>query len=178
MSIDNQSDKRRWSIWLASLLLSFFIASCANQKSANGLKGLNNEAWSGRISVRTVGAGLQTPQQFSAGFVLTGSATKGDLSLDTPLGTTLAKARWAPGIAELTQGGTTQAYASINDLTTALTGEPLPLAALFKWLQGEASTVNGWTPNLTQHAQGRISATRQQPSGETVIRVVLDQLDP
>lgn len=138
---------------------------------------MKTDVWSGRISVRTTGAGFQALQQFSAGFVLTGSATEGELSLDTPLGTTLAKARWAPGMAELTQGGTTQAYADINDLTTALTGEPLPLAALFRWLQGEASTVNGWTPNLTQHAQGRISATRQQPSGDTVIRVVLDQPD-
>jgi outer membrane lipoprotein LolB len=177
VSIDNKSGKRRWSIWLASLLLSFFIASCASHQSANALKGLNIDAWSGRSSVRTAGAGFEAPKQFSAGFVLTGSATKGELSLDTPLGTTLAKARWAPGMAELTQGGTTQAYANINDLTTALTGEPLPLAALFKWLQGEASTVNGWTPNLTQHAQGRISATRQQPSGDTLIRVVLDQPD-
>lgn len=167
----------RWLFWLASFLFSFFIASCASHKSAGDINGLNIEAWSGRISVRTTGAGFQTPQQFSAGFVLTGSATKGELSLDTPLGTTLAKARWAPGMAELTQGGNTQAYASIDDMTTALTGEPLPLAALFQWLQGEASAVNGWTPNLTQHAQGRISATRQQPSGDTLIRVVLDQPD-
>ncbi len=177
MSIDNPIDKRRWLFWLASLLFPFFIASCASHKSAGDLKGLSIEAWSGRISVRTTGAGFQTPQQFSAGFVLTGSATKGELSLDTPLGTTLAKARWAPGMAELTQGGTTQAYASVDDMTASLTGEPLPLAALFQWLEGEASTVNGWTPNLTQHAQGRISATRQQPSGDTLIRVVLDQTD-
>ena len=177
MSIDNPTDKRRWLFWLASLLFPFFIASCASHQSAGALNGLNIEAWSGRISVRTTGAGFQAPQQFSAGFVLTGSATKGELSLDTPLGTTLAKARWAPGMAELTQGGTTQAYASVDDMTAALTGEPLPLAALFQWLQGEASTVNGWTPNLTQHAQGRISATRQQPSGDTLIRVVLDQPD-
>ena len=177
MSIDSPNEKRRWLCWLAWLLFSFFIASCANHQSAGALNDLKYEAWSGRISVRTTGAGFQAPQQFSAGFVLIGSATEGELSLDTPLGTTLAKARWTPGRAELTQGSTTQAYANIDDMTTALTGEPLPLAALFQWLQGEASTVNGWTPNLTQYAQGRISAIRQRPSGDTVIRVVLDQPD-
>ena len=177
MSIARLPAKCRWPFWLASLLFSFFIASCASKQGAGALNGLNIDVWSGRISVRTTGAGFQTPQQFSVGFVLTGTATEGELSLDTPLGTTLAKARWAPGQAELTQGSTTQAYANIDDMTTALTGEPLPLAALFQWLQGEASTVNGWTPNLTQYAQGRISAIRQRPSGDTVIRVVLDQPD-
>lgn len=167
----------RWSFFLVSLLFSFFIASCASKQGSGALNGLNTDVWSGRISVRNTGTGFQAPQQFSAGFVLAGTAAEGELSLDTPLGTTLAIARWAPGRAELTQGSTTQAYANINDMTAALTGEPLPLTALFKWLQGESSSVNGWTPDLTQHAKGRISAIRQQPSGETVIRVVLDQPD-
>lgn len=127
--------------------------------------------------MRTTRHPLQTPQQFSASFVLTGSATEGELTLDTPLGTTLAKAHWAPGVAALLQSGNTHTYASMDDLTAALTGEPLPLVALFGWLQGEANTVNGWVPNLSQWPQGRISASRQALAGNTDIRVVLDRPD-
>lgn len=107
--------------------------------------------------------------------MLSGTATQGELALDTPLGTTLATARWAPGMAVMTQSGATHTYASIEELSAALTGEPLPLQALFGWLNGEAIHVNGWTPDLSQWAQGRISATRQQDGDSTVIRVVLDR---
>lgn len=138
---------------------------------------MNFESWSGRISVRTTGSASQSPQSFSAGFVLSGTATQGELALDTPLGTTLATAGWAPGRAVLTQGGATHTYASVDELSAALTGEPLPLQALFGWLNGEATQANGWTPDLSQQAQGRISATRQQNGGETIIRVVLDRPD-
>lgn len=167
----------RWLLWATAVFLSFFIASCASYQSAEALKNIKNDLWSGRISVRTTGQALKAPQQFSASFVLTGSAAEGELTLDTPLGTTLAKAHWAPGVAELLQAGNTLTYAGIDELTAALTGEPLPLVALFGWLQGEATTVNGWVPNLSQWSQGRISASRQASAGSTDIRVVLDRPD-
>ena len=167
----------RWLLWATGVFLLYFIASCASHQSAEAPKRTNTDFWSGRISVRTTGQTSKAPQQFSASFVLTGSATEGELTLDTPLGSILAKAHWAPGVAELLQGGNTLTYASMDELTAALTGEPLPLVALFAWLQGDMNTVNGWVPNLSQWPQGRISASRQAPAGNTDIRVVLDQPD-
>ncbi|MBY0466635.1 MAG: hypothetical protein K2W33_16995 [Burkholderiales bacterium] len=127
--------------------------------------------------MRSEGRAFQAPQTFSASFVLRGTPSAGELSLGTPLGTTLAKAQWAPGLASLTQSGETRTYASIDELTAALAGEPLPLTALFGWLQGQANTVDGWEPDLTQWAQGRIRATRRVDTSHTDIRVVLDQPD-
>lgn len=166
---------RLW--WLVVIFFSIFIASCASTKSPEAKKIDSNGTWTGRISLRATGHAFQAPQQFSASFVLSGSPTEGELTLDTPLGTTLAKARWAPGMAQLLQSGDTHVYASMDELTTALTGKPLPLAAMFGWLRGEAKLVNDWVPNLSQLPQGRINATQQSSTGNTDIRIVLDQPD-
>lgn len=163
--------------WLAVIICSVFIASCATTKSPEAKNTSSTSTWTGRISLRTTGHAFQAPQQFSASFVLSGSPSEGELTLGTPLGTTLAKAKWAPGMAQLLQGGDTHVYASMDDLTAALTGKPLPLAAMFGWLQGKANFVNDWVPNLSQLPQGRINATQQSSTGNTDIRIVLDQPD-
>jgi outer membrane biogenesis lipoprotein LolB len=87
--------------------------------------------WQGRLSLRVL---QPTPEQFSASFELNGSADHGELSLYSPLGTTLAVARWTPQNAQLLQGDKVQDFASMEALTQQLTGAALPLPALLAWL--------------------------------------------
>ncbi|HRK36830.1 MAG TPA: lipoprotein insertase outer membrane protein LolB [Burkholderiaceae bacterium] len=164
-----------WPIWL---ILSVLIASCAHYKNDKASFDTQNSSWTGRISLRAPGHPLQTSRQFTAAFTLTGSAQAGKLALETPLGSTLAVAQWDASAAELIQGQEVRRYAHMDELTTALTGNPVPLTALFDWIQGKPTQLDGWTPDLTQWAQGRIRATMHGAMGDTELRVLLDTTTP
>lgn len=129
-------------------------------------------AWSGRLSlaVRT-----EPAQNFSAGFELRGNARLGELMLNTPLGTTLAQASWTPRGAQLHSAQQVRSFASMEELTEQLTGAALPLNALFDWLQGLPAEVPGWQADLSQHAQGRLSARRSSPAPLVELRLILDR---
>jgi outer membrane lipoprotein LolB len=150
---------------------------------------------SGRMTVRTDAvstnsASAEPPlaSALSAAFELSGNAERGGLDLNTPLGTTLARARWEPGIVTVNtpQGATT--YPDLDAMTRALLGEDLPVAALFDWLRGRpwagAPVTSGrsaaefaqlgWDVNLTQFSDSWVSARRAQKPAVTV-RLKLDR---
>jgi outer membrane lipoprotein LolB len=134
---------------------------------------LNNEFWSGRISLQVQS---EPAQSFSASFELKGRPERGELSLISPLGSVLGVLRWSPGEAMLDSGnGKIQRFASVDELMAQATGAAVPLAALFAWLQGEPASASGWSADLSRHAQGRISAKRTEPAPQADLRVVLDQ---
>ena len=131
---------------------------------------------SGRIYIGRLMLSVRSepPQNLSAGFELRGLAHDGELLLTTPLGTTLALARWAPGEAQLITGGRVQTFASMEDLLMQITGAALPLPALFDWLAGRATAAPGWNADLSQREQGRLSARRSQPQPTVELRLLLD----
>jgi outer membrane lipoprotein LolB len=92
----------------------------------------------------------------------------------TVLGTTLARIHWAPGMATLESGGNSQCFDSLQALTLQAIGTDLPVAGLFDWLQGHPGTVDGWTAQLDQLPQGRLSAQRSVPLPAVELKVVLD----
>lgn len=157
--------------WIASLVAIFLIAGCAHQYWAKDPKGLQNTAWTGRLSLQVTSDPVQS---FSAGFELTGDADQGSLLLTTPLGGTLAQMQWLPGHATLLAQNKTQHYASVEDILQQLTGAPIPMAALFDWLQGRSVQVPGWQADLSRLADGKISAQRSMPLPTAELRVVLD----
>ena len=161
---------RRRGIWLP-IFASFLIAGCARPPSATSQFGLKNEAWAGRLALQVES---EPPQSFAAGFALQGSAARGELSLFSPLGNTLAVLNWSADAATLTTSGKTQQFASLDALVTQATGTPLPIAALFDWLAGNQSTATGWSADLTQLEQGRLVARRTDPAPVAVLRVVLE----
>ena len=65
----------------------------------------------------------------------------------------------------------------MNALTTALHGSPLPVTAMFSWLQGQPLAADGWSVQLDQASTGRIQATRTTPEPATDIRIILDKPD-
>ena len=98
------------------------------------------QGFSGKLGYRLEATPTQRAQAGSALFELEGGASTGRLLLTSPLGTALAEASWnARGAWLKTQEGE-RAYASLDELGLALgqtlQGPPLPLMALFDWLQG------------------------------------------
>ena len=155
----------RLRLLVAGAALALLTACATPERQAT----VSGEAfWQGRLALRVDG---DTPQSLSAGFELRGDARTGELALSSPLGQVLAMADWGPEGARLRQGGSERRYASVDEMTTALTGTPLPLAALFAWLQGRTDTPAGWDVDLSGHAAGRVLARRLAPPPTAELRL-------
>jgi outer membrane lipoprotein LolB len=145
------------------------LTACAPFRRAPPAPGTG--AWSGRLSMVVRSDPVQS---LSASFELRGSASQGELRLASPLGTTLAEARWQPGQALLQAGSENRHFASMTELLQALTGAALPLGALFDWLDGKASEVPGWVADLSGRGEGRLLARRLEPHPPIELRIRLD----
>lgn len=155
----------------ALLLTAFLLASCATAPSDDAPTTPRAGQWIGRLAVVVA---TDPPGQFHAGFDLTGTADSGRLTLTSPLGSTLAVLRWAPGQALLRQGNEERNFGSIDALVAEATGTVLPVRALFAWLHGAPEPADGWQVDLSQLDDGRLIARRQAPPPATELRVVLD----
>ena len=145
------------------------------------------DTFSGRLSLQVAAHGEQPARNLNASFELRGSAQRGELSLSTPLGTTLAQARWQPGEAQLLtpQGG--MGFDDLDELTRRMLGQSLPLAALFDWLQsrpwaGAPSRVQpggfeqlGWQIDLSRRGEGWLQLSRPDPPPSVSLRLRLDE---
>jgi outer membrane lipoprotein LolB len=114
-------------------------------------------------------------QSFSASFELKGSAEVGELTLFNPIGGTVARMVWQPGLAVLHAHGEERQFDSLVALVAQATGAPLPLAALFDWLHGSSTLVQGWQADLSRLADGRLVAVRSHPQPTATLHIVLDQ---
>lgn len=162
---------------------------------------LPGHVWSGKLGVRTDAAPDLPARSMSGEFELSGNASSGQLVLISPIGTTIARARWsdpvgtrgAPSKIELEADGGTTHYATLEDMMQRAIGDQLPLAAMFDWLDGRpwpAAPVEraadgksfdqlGWHVDLAQLADNRlIDAQRPQPRPVLHVRVKLDAATP
>jgi outer membrane lipoprotein LolB len=148
-----------------------FMAGCAHPTAATGRNNdATHPAWTGRLSLQVHS---EPPQAFFAGFELKGNPAQGELTLSSPLGNSLAVLRWSPQEAVLDSGNQVQRFASVDELIETATGAAIPLPALFDWLGGRNTAAGGWSADLSQQADGRISASRTAPQPRTDLRVVL-----
>lgn len=146
---------------------AMFLGACATPPPSTQP---HEATWSGRLSVRV---DSDPPQAFSAGFELRGTPQTGELQLTSPLGNTVASVQWSPQGAALQQGQQVTRRSSLDQLSTELSGTQLPLAALFGWLQGQASEdTHGWQADLTRQPEGRITARRSAPLPSAELRLV------
>lgn len=115
----------------------------------------------------------QPSQSFSTSFELKGGVQTGELNLLSPLGSTLARLTWNPDKASLRTPNSTQDFASLAALMVSATGTAIPVTALFDWLAGVPTPIEGWEVDLSRQPEGRLLARRTNPATE--LRVVLDQ---
>jgi len=160
----NPGREARWR-WapVAALLLAAGCAAPPRPPAA--------QAWTGRLALTVEG---RASQSFAAGFELKGAPEAGQLSLFSPLGSTIAVLAWAPGSATLRADGRTRSYPSLEALAQEATGTPLPVSSLFDWLAGKASPVPGWEADVSQVAEGRLHARRTEPPPPADLRVVFE----
>lgn len=129
---------------LLRLAPALLLAACASVSTPPP------QGWSGKLGYRVEATASTRAQAGSALFELEGSAQAGSMRLTSPLGTLLAEARWGTqGVWLRTERGE-QSYASLDELGAALgealQGPPLPLVALFDWLQGRPSPAAAHAP--------------------------------
>lgn len=155
-----------------AVLLSFVLAACATAPKPPAGAIAEMGPWTGRLALTVQD---RPGESFAGGFELKGSPQRGELELLSPLGGTLGLLQWQPGKAFLKTSSRTTEFESLDALVTQLAGTSIPIAALFDWLRGVATPVPGWNPDLTQLAQGRISAVRNDPLPQADLRVMLER---
>lgn len=167
-----------------ALPLAALLSACASLPT--GTPPPTGDRLAGRLALKVDAAGSEEARSVVAAFELQGAPEAGRLDLSTPLGTVMARARWAPGrVVLITPQGETP-YPSLDALTREVLGESLPVAALFDWLHGRpwagaAHVVEppgfrqlGWAVDLARFADDTIVAVRAQAPAVTV-RVKLDR---
>jgi outer membrane lipoprotein LolB len=165
------------------------IAGCAINTPANGTFNTENStlsntplrlSYQGRLSLRIAS---DPPQSLYAGFNLTGDAQTGDLTLNSPLGNSLAQLSWTPQSAVLKANNETKEYPSTSALIEHVTGTVIPLNALFDWMAGKDTPAEGWeidlsamkTANTSNDTVQRFVAKRTSPLPTAELRVAIDK---
>lgn len=154
----------------------FFLVGCAVPAKTSVSSQPETASWRGRLAVRVEADQPESqPQSFSAGFELTGNPLTGELTLYTPLGNTAAALSWSAQTALMRTNGDVRYFESLDDLIRQGVGTDIPVVALFAWLAGDNMIAKGWSADLSQHANGRITARRAQPAPMAELRVVLEK---
>ncbi len=131
----------------AALATALLMTACASVPQMEAPVG---DTLSGRLAVRVDAAAGTPARAENAAFELQGTPEAGRLNLTTPLGSTVAQARWTPGAVVLSTPQGERRFADLDELTREVLGESVPLAALFDWLRGRpwagAASLPGATP--------------------------------
>jgi len=177
-----------------ALLLALSLQACVSHPPP-----LPGHVYIGRLAVRTDAAPGLPARAVSGQFELSGNASSGQLVLTSPIGTTVARARWSdpsgtqgsPSKIELEADGATTHYATLEQMMQRAIGDQLPLPAMFDWLSGRpgpdvpvsgGSSTSfdqlGWHVELAQFDDGLIDARRALPAPALHVRVKLDSAAP
>ncbi len=176
------------AVFTAAMFGLIGMQGCASRPRVNDLPD-DAPTLAGRLALRVAPRGSEPARSTSAHFELRGDARLGELRLTTPLGTTAAHARWAPGQVSLLTGDGSREFDSLDALATEALGEALPLAALFDWLRGKpwpgaesAPLANasgngfeqlGWAVDLARLSDGWVQIHRAAAPAVD-LRVILD----
>ena len=130
-----------------------------------------NDVWEGRLSVQVAG---DPPQRISADFFLEGTARRASLTLNSPLGTRMARMQWDATSATLELGDQKRSFESVDAMTTHTLGSALPMQAFFAWLHGRPESAPGWEIQNLDRLQGRIRARSVDRTPAVQIDLVLE----
>ena len=159
-----------WLRRVALTLVALLLAACASLPPTKQ-NGQASDVWQGRLSVQVAS---EPAQRISADFFLEGGPQAGSLTLDSALGTRMARMQWDASGALLQTPGQTQRFASLDAMVQQTLGSTLPMPALFAWLRGQAVSAAGWELLTLDKAQGRIRARSVQRVPATQLDIVLE----
>ena len=163
---------QRWGLWLGLTGL-LQLSACSLFSTPPRQAELEHIGhWQGRFSLKVL---QEPPELISANFEVNGRPEQGELALYSPIGTTLAVARWNSDSAELLQGQKAQSFPSVEAMTLQLTGNSLPLPALLAWLDHDGAALPGWSlqsQNSPNHR--RVFAKRESPLPQLELTLVID----
>ncbi len=171
---------RFFSLFFAiNLIAGCVINTTAIDAFGTGNSTLSNSplrlSYQGRLSLRIA----SDPVQFSiVNFTLSGNSQIGELTLVSPLGTTDSKLSWTPKSASFNTGKGTLYYDSANEMIETVTGTSIPLSALFDWLAGIDTPINGWEADLSNMQNPdnpRLIAKRISPLPPVELRIALEK---
>lgn len=159
----------RWWFWL--VWCTVLVGCATGSGGPHRVPGVTSH-WQGRLAIKVT---QPEAKAFAAAFELQGTAERGQLTLGTPLGTTLATLDWAADAAFLTTTGTPQRFDSVQALTLYATGVDIPVAQLFAWLHGNDAAAPGWEVDLRDFELGRVSAKRSGPDLQAELKIVIER---
>lgn len=176
---------RFWKLTAVFLTINV-ITGCALNRADIGMTGTeisassssitpHRSSYQGRLSLRIAS---ETQQSLYGAFGISGDAHTGELSLNSPLGNTVATLTWTPQTALLISNNITTTYPSTEALITTVTGTALPLPALFDWLAGISTPIEGWEVDLSNMQNSdnrRLIAKRISPLPTVELRIALEQ---
>jgi outer membrane lipoprotein LolB len=174
------SGPRALAAALAALALLAGCASVPPPLPVQARAQVPAEPIAGRLALQVEADADQPARHYGSAFELHGDADAGMLELTSPLGTTLAQARWQPGEVRLVTAEGERRHADLDTMLRELFGQALPLAALFDWLRGrpwsgapsQATDAGfeqlGWRVDLARHAEGWVLLQRTQPPAVSV----------
>lgn len=169
------SQRRRTIIFSGFGMASLLVAGCATGPGAAILNS-GSRIWRGRLAVRVdADKNDRLGSSVTAGFELTGNATEGGLTLYTPIGGTAAVLTWSTKQASLLSQSKVRYFSTLQVLIGEVVGTNIPVDALFAWLNGTDASAEGWTADVTDFINGRISAKRTEPSPAAELRIVLEK---
>ncbi len=180
--------------------LAAWLAACATSPpststSSGSLSNAPSIPLAGRLAIRVDAANGVDAKQASVRFELQGSEQAGRLNLATPVGTTLAEARWQPNSVDLVTAEGSRRFATLDALSRELLGEALPIVAVLDWLRGRpwdgaphrrwpgdgaAAGFDqlGWRVDLSRFDVQAVTFSREQPAPKVDVRVRLDPPNP
>lgn len=168
MSVRLPSVRRLFAVCLA--LVAALLTACSTPAKRQEYV-TPNDVWEGRLSVQVAG---DPPQRISADFFLEGTARRASLTLNSPLGTRMARMQWDATSATLELGDQKRSFESVDAMTTHTLGSALPMQAFFAWLHGRPESAPGWELQTLDMLQGRIRARSVDRSPAVQIDLVLE----
>lgn len=188
---------------LMSLALAWGLTACGTTPSSGpsaataaprAAQPLPTLMLQGQISIKLQATDQQSARGSTLGFFFSGQPQAGQLDLMTPLGSQLAQVRWDAQGASLRQGGDGEdeavRFGHLDELTTQVLGEPLPLSTLIHWMQGNPDpdlpvrtgesagtfTQLDWLIDTRELPRHRLSASRPASADRrgAMIKVYLD----
>ena len=129
----------------------------------------DNSVWRGRMAIFHPGP---PPRQDAVSFVLGGTANKGWLTFQSPLGQAMAELTWSDSEVLLREGSTLKSIPDIPAWSQQWLGSALTPQTLFGVLQDENAQIPNW--HIERKEPHHIRITRIEPP-KVQIRLIVDE---